>query len=305
MRPLIRWCVLALAGVAAPALAHGGHEHPAGAPGWTWDPWIVVPLLLSAAIFGTGWTRLRARSALGAPALRRRLVLFAAGWLTLAGSLLSPLHEAGERSFAAHMTEHEMLMLVAAPLLVLAEPLAIMLWAFPAEARRTIGRVATGRPIAFAWGRLTGPITATVVQALALWLWHAPALFDLALDHEGWHAAQHLSFLVSALFFWTAMLHRRGDQSATASRGIAALCLFATSIVSGALGALMAFSDSPWYASYIRLGMAPFGLTPAEDQQLAGLIMWVPGGLVHAAAALFMVRGLLKPASSRSVADAR
>lgn len=203
------------------------------------------------------------------------------------------------------MTEHELLMLVAAPLLVLSQPLAVMLWAFSSGARRAIGRFSNSRPIAGMWAHLTGPITATVVQAAALWLWHAPALFDRALQNEGWHAVQHLSFLLSALFFWSAMLGRRGGQSsATAARAVAALCLFATSIISGALGALMAFAKSPWYAGYARLGMAPFGLTPAEDQQLAGLIMWVPGGLVHAAAALVLVRGLLAaPPPGRAAHD--
>ncbi|MDB5816511.1 MAG: hypothetical protein JWQ11_151, partial [Rhizobacter sp.] len=102
-----------------------------------------------------------------------------------------------------------------------------------------------------------------------------------------------LSFLVSALLFWTAMLHRTaGHSMSSATRGVAALCLFATSIVSGALGALMAISQSPWYDGYARLGMTPFGLTPAEDQQVAGLLMWIPGGLVHALVALALVRGM-------------
>lgn len=296
MRALTRRVILlAMAAVCgAPAFAHGGHAHQAEPPGWTWDPWITVPLVLSAVIFALGWRRLRARSKLGSGALARRGWLFVTGWGTLTVSLISPLHEAGERSFAAHMTEHELLMLVAAPLLVLSQPLAVMLWAFSSRPRRAIGRISSSRSITNIWGRLTAPITATAVQAAALWVWHVPTLFDRALENEGWHAAQHLSFLLSALLFWSAMLGRRGGQSyATAPRAVAALCLFATSIISGALGALMAFAESPWYVGYARLGMAPFGLTPAEDQQLAGLIMWVPGGLVHAAAALVLVRGLL------------
>ena len=141
--------------------------------------------------------------------------------------------------------------------------------------------------VAAPWRWLTGAVTATALQAAALWLWHAPALFDRALASEGWHVAQHGSFLLSALLFWTAMLARR------TAPGIAALCLIVTAIVSGALGALMAFATSPWYAGYARLGLAPMGLTPAEDQQVAGLLMWVPGGLVHAAVALVLVRALL------------
>ncbi len=275
--------LLASAGRAA-AHAGGAPDHHAP-PGWTLDPWIVVPLALAALLFARGWWRLHARSNLGAAALRGRARLFAAGWVILAGALVSPLHEAGERSFAAHMFEHELLMLVAAPLLVLAEPLAVMLWAFGPAGRRALA--AAVPVVAAPWRWLTGAVAATVLQAAALWLWHAPALFDRALASEDWHVAQHLSFLVTALLFWTAMLRRR------APAGIAALCLVATAIVSGALGALMAFATSPWYAGYARLGLAPFGLTPAEDQQLAGVLMWVPGGLVHAGAALVLMRRLL------------
>jgi cytochrome c oxidase assembly factor CtaG len=71
--------------------------------------------------------------------------------------------------------------------------------------------------------------------------------------------------------------------------GVTVLCLFATSVVTGALGALMAVSESPWYGPYAALGMTPYGLNPAQDQQMAGLLMWVPGGLVHAVAALVIL----------------
>jgi putative membrane protein len=120
-----------------------------------------------------------------------------------------------------------------------------------------------------------------LLQAISLWLWHAPKLFDLALANPGWHIVQHLSFLVTALLFWWAVLHGRERRV-----GIAVGCLFFTATVSGALGALMAFSSSPWYAGYAASGLDAFGLTPAEDQQLAGLLMWIPGGLVHALAVL-------------------
>lgn len=287
--------VMALGALPAAALAHGGHDHSLEAIGWTWDPWITAPLLLSALLFLRGWRLLHARSGRGAAGLRRRGGWFALGWALLALVLVSPLHEAGERSFAAHMTEHELLMLAAAPLLVLSRPLVVMLWAFPPTARQALGRIVGSATVARPWQALTAPVTATLIQAAALWLWHVPGLFDRALSSEGWHAAQHLSFIASALLFWTAMLGGGGARAAAGGRAVAVLCLFATSIISGALGALMAFSESPWYAGYARLGMAPFGLTPAEDQQIAGLIMWVPGGLVHAVAALVLARSLLLP----------
>ncbi|MBV9748208.1 MAG: cytochrome c oxidase assembly protein [Acetobacteraceae bacterium] len=287
MFALRRLAPIGLTLAAAPAWAHHLDGEPQALPGWTLDGWIVGPLLLAALLFALGWRRLIERSGRGRAELKRRGAAYAVGLAVLALALVSPLHEAGERSFAAHMAEHELIMLVAAPLLVLAEPLPIMLWAFPPGGRRWIGDVAASAPVAAIWAALSAPITATLIQAAALWLWHAPALFDRALASDGWHAAQHLSFLVSALVFWSAMLSRRTP------RALAALCLVATSLVSGALGALMAFATSPWYVGYARLGMAPFGLTPAEDQQVAGLLMWVPGGLVHAGAALILVRAML------------
>lgn len=290
MRRLSAFAALVGLAAAEATLAHDtgtAHHEP---PGWTLDPAILLPLLLSLALFVLGWRRLRQRSKGGADRIARQARLFGSGWLILTVALISPLHEAGERSFAAHMFEHELIMLVAAPLLVLSEPLATMLWAFPSTGRRALGSIARFAPVRANWQVLTGPVAATLIQAAALWLWHAPALFDMALADEGWHAAQHLSFLVSALLFWTAMLGRR------AVAPVSAVCLVVTSIVSGALGALMAIADSPWYAGYERLGLAPFGLSPAEDQQLAGLLMWVPGGLVHAGAALLIMRRLLRAA---------
>ncbi len=288
----LRWLVgaAAMTATSVQAVAHDtgvAHDEP---PGWTLDPLIVLPLLIALAAFATGWRRLTRRWRRGEHALRRSAKWFGSGWLILAAALVSPLHEAGERSFSAHMFEHELIMLVAAPLLVLSQPLAILLWAFPTGLRKRIGALAAAHAVQRAWRTASAPVFATVAQAAALWLWHAPALFDLALSSEGWHAAQHLSFIVTALLFWTAMLGRR------TAPGMAALCLIVTSIVSGALGALMTFATSPWYAGYARFAFALFGMSAVEDQQVAGLLMWVPGGLVHAGAALVIVRRLLRPA---------
>jgi cytochrome c oxidase assembly factor CtaG len=264
---------------ASPAAAHGGHEHGIG---WTLDASVTVPLLLAAIVYGVGLWRLHRRAGRGRELIARRAWFYAAGWLILSGALVSPLHEAGERSFTMHMIEHELLMLPAALLLVAARPGPVLLWGLPRRLRRLFGSAAQWS----LWRRLSEPITATAIQALAIWLWHMPGPFDLALRHEGWHIVQHLCFVLSALLFWWAMLHRTSET-------LAAICLFAISMIGGALGALMALSTSPWYAAYAAMGMTPFGLSPEEDQQLAGLIMWIPGGLFHLAAALwFLARWL-------------
>jgi putative membrane protein len=178
--------------------------------------------------------------------------------------------------------------LAAAPLLVASRPLAALTWALPVAWRRGLGAASHTTAAKTAWRLMTDPMVATTVQGAVLWIWHLPGLFDLALAHEAWHAAQHLCFFVSALLFWSAMIGTRR------SAWMAALCLFATSLITGALGGFMALSASPWYAAYASLGFAPWGLTPTEDQQLAGLLMWLPGGAFHAVVAAMLLSGKLR-----------
>jgi cytochrome c oxidase assembly factor CtaG len=268
--------------VSVPAWAHGGHEHIA--PGWSFEPLVVVPLVVLLLLFLAGRSQLARRSSLP----RRRSLIFPGGWLVLALALVSPLHEGGERSFTLHMAEHELIMLVATVLLAASHAGGILAWGLPASARRTLAG-SWKAPLSRLWKRLTEPVAATVIQAVVMWAWHAPALFNRALESPVWHAAQHVSFVVASLLFWSAMLDpRRGGFL------LSAACLFMTSLIEGALGALMALSSSPWYVAYATMGMTGIGLDPTADQQLAGLIMWIPGGLVHGGAALALLYAWLR-----------
>jgi putative membrane protein len=262
------------------------HAHHASAHlGWTLDPLLTVPLALALLIFLVGWRRLSQRAS--SPI---RPTLFLGGWLVLALSLTSPLHEAGENSFTMHMIEHELIMLVATLLLASSKAGAVLAWGLPRPLRQSLGG-SWKSPLQGLWRRLTEPVTATVIQGVVLWAWHAPLLFDRALESFGWHVAQHACFFLSSLLFWWAMLHPRGRAS---GYGVSAACLFATSLIGGALGALMSLSSSPWYADYAAMGMTGIGLDPVDDQRLAGLIMWIPGGAVHAIAALALAYKWLK-----------
>jgi len=267
---------------------HHHHEHGLG---WTLDPILVVPLGLALVVYAVGWARLSKRAS--SPP---RPALFLSGWTVLTFSLVSPLHEAGERSFTMHMIEHELIMLIATLLLAASRAGGVLAWGLPRPLRLAFGG-GWKSPLQAIWRRLTEPVTATAIQAVVMWIWHAPILFDRALDSFGWHIFQHACFFISSLFFWWAMLHPRGRGS---GYGVSAACLFGTSLIGGALGALMSFSASPWYADYAAMGLTGIGLDPTADQQLAGLVMWIPGGLVHGLAALAMFYKWLKASDEHS-----
>jgi putative membrane protein len=294
--------VAALA-AAAPAWAHAPGDTTATASvfRWQWnlEAWLVGALLLSAVMYAAGVARLWRHAGAGRGVSHMQAGAFAAGWLSLAAALVSPLDALGSQLFSAHMVQHELLMVVAAPLLVLGRPLAVWTWALAPAWRRAAGTATRWAWLAWAWGALTRPLSAWALHALALWLWHVPALFDAALRSEGLHIAQHASFLGTALLFWWAVL---GGDARSRTRGFAMAYLFTTMMHTAALGALLTLAPTPWYAPYISTTTA-LGLDPVQDQQLGGLVMWVPGGFAYVLAALALVarlltRPVLTPASA-------
>jgi cytochrome c oxidase assembly factor CtaG len=132
------------------------------------------------------------------------------------------------------------------------------------------------------WRDLTRPFVATLLHGLAIWLWHAPPLFDAALAHEPVHWLQHFSFLFSALLFWWALFFSPASRQ---SYGPSIAHLFATAGHTGLLGLLLLLSRQIWFPMQ-GIGALAWNLTPVEDQQLAGLVMWVPAGLIYTGAAL-------------------
>ncbi|TIT96480.1 MAG: cytochrome c oxidase assembly protein, partial [Mesorhizobium sp.] len=171
--------VSALSVVLAPTaqFAHGWDQE---ADGWSLSAVTIIPLGIALLLYAAGVARLWRRAGMGRGVTWWRLACFATGWALLVVALMSPLHELGERLFTAHMVEHEVLMVVAAPSLVLSRPLGVMLWAFPPAVRRSLAS-ARWWPLRSAWRGLPEPASATILHGLALWLWHMPILFDAAL----------------------------------------------------------------------------------------------------------------------------
>ena len=263
---------------------------------WEWDPIVVAPLALSLILYALGLARLWRRAGWGRGVTYIHAVLFAGGWLTLFGALVSPLHEYGEHLFLAHMVEHELLMAVAAPLLALSRPLGTFLHAFARPWRLVLIGWSQFGPVKAAWQWLTRPLVATILHGLAIWIWHAPTLLDATLESELAHRLQHLSFLVTALFFWWAIVRLPVKEY-----GLGAAHVFVTMVHTGLLGALLTLAPRICYARQTQ--DAPlFGWTPLQDQQLAGLFMWVPGGAIYLAAGLWLLaRWLNGPARAASL----
>lgn len=282
----------------APAPAHAGRPLQ---PHDLWAAWSLDPLVL-AALFAGGWLyargveRMWRRAGAGRGVRRWQAGCFAAGWAALLLALVSPLHPLGEVLFSAHMAQHELLVAVAAPLLVLGRPLVPLLWAVPVPWRRAAGRWAKTRSVRAGWRALSAPLVAWLLHAAALWLWHLPAAYQAALRIPAVHAAQHAAFLGTGLLFWWALFHGRDGRM---GYGAAVFYLFATAMHGGALGALLALSPTPWYPAYEGV-TAAWGLTPLEDQQLAGLIMWIPGGLSYLVAGLALLAAWMRESERRA-----
>ena len=247
---------------------------------WSWEPGIVVPLFLGLALYVAGAVRRG-----GFARLRWRHAGFAAGWLSLFFALASPIHELGEQLFSAHMLQHEIMILVSAPLIAAAHPGVTCLWAFAPRHRSSVGgwmhRIESTPLVRFT----SAPLNTWILEAAALWLWHIPALYQATLASDWIHAAQHLSFFLTAVLFWSALY---GLGRSNTKFGAAVLYVFGTAVHCSALGALLTFSSVLWYPVYAETTQR-WGLSPLQDQQLGGVIMWVPSGFVFIAIAMVLL----------------
>lgn len=180
--PVIAW---GIAGELS-ALAHEGKPHGPDDlwKTWGWEPAVVISLAISLGGYFFGLRRLWRESSVGSGVRKWEAVAYSLGWLALFVALVSPLHPLGRVLFSAHMTQHELLILVAAPLLVLGRPLIPFIWALPLRWRRGAGRIGKAGWLQRGWRALTNPLAAWAVHAIALWIWHVPALFQATIDND-------------------------------------------------------------------------------------------------------------------------
>lgn len=260
------------------------HAGQPTAPHDLWTAWNADPLLIAGFVLGI-WVYRRGRTG----GRRRRADVwrarcFTAALVALAVALLSPLDALSGALASAHMVQHLLLVVVAAPLLALSAPSSTLLRGSPLAVRQASGRWARRlRRSADALPVVRHPATVWLLHVATLWFWHAAVPYGAALDHALVHVAEHASFLLTGALFWHAVIGTRG--AARLSKGLGVLLIFAMALQGVFLSALLTFARAPWYAGYEAT--APlWGLDALADQQLAGVLMWIPAGLVYLAAAL-------------------
>jgi putative membrane protein len=252
----------------------------ASSPGLSWNLnlTIVVPLVLAAALYTVGTGRLWKRAGRGHGITAVQCLRFVGAMLALIAAFLSPLDGMSEALFSAHMVQHQLLILAAAPLLATSGFSLAIAWALPRQWAQSIGHALnrTGL-LPGTWKLLSKPASAWVLFAAGLWLWHAPLLYQAALENEALHILEHVVFLSTSILFWWVLFKHTSQQHL--HYGMAFVYLFTSGLQSEILAALMTFTGEPWY-SFCASSAQAWGLSPMQDQQLAGLIMWFPGSLV-------------------------
>ncbi len=283
-----------LLAVALDAFGHPGHLPPGALGRWTWAPFVEGWLLLCAAFYAAGAARLRRRDRRAVRAWE--IGCFAAGWAVIVLALVSPLDAVSDTLFSAHMAQHELLMVVAAPLIVLGRPGVAYLWALPARLRTRVG-VLSRAPVARAgWRIASAPLVVFLVHGLVLWVWHLPRLYEACLHDEAIHGVQHFTFFATAaLFYWSLLQGRYGRLA----YGAAALYVFATTVHGSLLGALAAASRAPWYPTHAARTEAA-GFDAIGDQRLAGILMWIPAGSILLVLGLVLVAAWLRESERRA-----
>ncbi|MFN7138970.1 MAG: cytochrome c oxidase assembly protein [Limisphaerales bacterium] len=279
---------LLLFAIPSSALAHAG---PVDLEKSIWLKWnldwhLLVSLSIAIVLFSSGVRTIWERNGRGRGILVRQTWTFALGMFALFVALVSPLDALSAELSSAHMVQHMILMNVAAPLLVMSSPALAFSWALPQKRRLQVSSLLhtfnSWRP---QWYRLWQPVFLWLTYGLTLWVWHLPALYQAALRNQGVHELQHICFFVVSCVFWRVLLDPLKRLKLNRAWGI--FYLFATSLHATLLGVFMALSPKVWYPDY-EATVASWNFSAIEDQQLAGLIMWMPACAVYALVAAFL-----------------
>lgn len=255
---------------------------------WDLRPEVIVLLVTLGAMHFIGWRNLR----------RRGRTRFANGWrlasyltgLSVLGiSILSPIDVLSSQLFFMHMVQHLLMMMAAAPLIMLANPFPTFLWALPRNLRTRAGSwFLSGHPLYITLNYLLKPGVTWLVFVTVYLGWHDPELYNLALRNEFVHDLEHITFFGVALLFWwriTGVGPQIGKRLSPMIRAAYAISLVPVNMLAGIA---ITFSESPIYTHYTTVPRL-YGISVVDDQTWAGLIMWIPGSMMYILAAIFLI----------------
>lgn len=263
---------------------------------WSFEPLVCLLLVALCAVYIAGlWRQARERRLPKDAALRALSFACAVAMLVLA--LMSPLDAWGDELFAGHMAQHLILMMVAPPLLVLARPVVVGLWALPRARRHALAAWWLGSPAARPLDSLVrSPIAAWLLVSAALWFWHLPKPYALAFHYPAAHALEHLSFFLSSILFWRIVIG--GPSTGRISTGAVMIFLLTFAMQNAMLAAILIFSPRVLYAVHsVAPPWSPW--TPIEDQQVAGILMWSVTGAIDLLALSLLFVAWLASSSQR------
>jgi len=269
---------------------------------WPADPIVYVGLAVAGSVYARGVHAARQHAGGRAVIAGSRVAAMYAGLAALWLALLTPVDALGAALFTAHMVQHLLLMIVAAPLIAAGLPALVFFWALPFNARRSVARWWVARTHA---RRVVAicmmPVVAAVLHSLALWLWHVPRLYDAAVTNAPLHLAEHATFFYTALLFWWTVVAPQGHEPSTRrvrADVVAIVVVLLVAIQATALGAILTLATEPWYDAHV-VTTRVWGLTQLEDQQLAGAIMWMPASIPYLAALLVLAARQLRTTTGR------
>lgn len=276
---------------------------------WNWRWEVILVLAIAGILYSRGWTRLRRRTFATRKHSRRRrvhttrshwrlavtwrLVTYWVGLLFVALSLLSPIDVLSQQLFFMHMIQHLLLIMFAPPLLLIANPMPFVLWGLPDKARLSVGSFLSwllrkDAPFRNVLMSITHPGSLWLLWVVFLYGWHDPNMYNAALYYEWIHDAEHLSFFLTSMLFWWSItgagprVHKRFGM-------IARIALTITAVPPNAiLGIVLAFAPDPVYTYYLSVPRL-WGIDVLTDQQIGGVIMWVPGSMMYFIAAFILI----------------
>ncbi|MCP4421141.1 MAG: cytochrome c oxidase assembly protein [Chloroflexi bacterium] len=276
---------------------------------WDWKIEVIIVLALAGTFYSRGWWQLRKRSRCGAKRHRHavrsrwrlgafwRLGAYWGGLLIVALALLSPIDALGQQLFFMHMVQHLLLIMAAPPLLLVANPLPFLLWGLPTSWRKTVGGLfsyALHRQSTFRHGLRTAtqPGIVWMIWVISLIGWHDPSLYNAALRYEWVHNLEHLTFFIASMLLWwhlTGAGPRVHKQFSLLGRIGLVISLIPPNMMTGVV---LAFAEEGFYSYYTAVPRL-WGFDLLMDQQLGGLIMWIPGSMMYIVAALILIGRLL------------